>query len=179
MEIKGIRGTDKRCYIVDLQGMTPRDANYMGDENHTCLIRQELLILYQRQKNLESAKAKMEEFEKELEKEKAEKEPKIEEGKEPTEEYRKQMAELNQEFNKKKIQKFEEYLKECTNEVYNTNVFKNVKLAMSADEIKVEEEKVEKLAKFLKEEAIQSLIKNLNRNEGVPTDSASLRDFFH
>ena len=48
-----------------------------------------------------------------------------------------------------------------------------------ADEIKAEEEKVSKLAKFLKEEAIQSLIKNLNRNEGVPTDSASLRDFFH
>mmetsp|Transcript_9417 Transcript_9417/g.14413 ORF Transcript_9417/g.14413 Transcript_9417/m.14413 type:complete len:129 (-) Transcript_9417:2443-2829(-) len=31
VEIKGIRGTDKRCYIVDLQGMTPRDANYLGD----------------------------------------------------------------------------------------------------------------------------------------------------
>ena len=103
VEIKGIRGTDKRCYIVDLQGMTPRDANYLGDENHTCLIRQELLILYQRQKNLESAKAKMEGFEKELEKEKAEREPKIEEGKEPTEEYKKQMAEINQEFNMKKI----------------------------------------------------------------------------
>lgn len=50
---------------------------------------------------------------------------------------------------------------------------------MSEDEVKAEEEKVTKLAKFLKEEAIQSLIKNLNRNEGVPTDSASLRDFFH
>jgi len=31
VEIKGIRGTDKRCYIVDLQGMTPRDANFLGD----------------------------------------------------------------------------------------------------------------------------------------------------
>lgn len=121
----------------------------------------------------------MEDFEKELEKEKAEREPKIEEGKEPTEEYKKEMAEINQEFNLKKIQKFEEFLKECKNEVYNTNVFKKVKLAMTDDEIKVEEEKVTKLAKFLKEEAIQSLIKNLNRNEGVPTDSASLRDFFH
>jgi protein TIF31 len=58
-------------------------------------------------------------------------------------------------------------------------VFKTVKLAMSEEEIKAEEEKVQNLAKFLKEEAIQSLIKNLNRNEGVPTDSASLRDFFH
>jgi protein TIF31 len=39
VEIKGIRGTDKRCYIVDLQGMTPRDANFLGDDFHTCLIR--------------------------------------------------------------------------------------------------------------------------------------------
>ena len=46
VEIKGIRGTDKRCYIVDLQGMTPRDVNFMGSENHTCLVRQELLVLY-------------------------------------------------------------------------------------------------------------------------------------
>ena len=121
----------------------------------------------------------MEDYEKELEIEKAEKEPKIEEGSELTEEYKKQMAVINQELNLKKIKKFEEYLKECKAEVYNTNVFKKVKLAMSEDEIKVEEEKVQNLAKFLKEDAIQSLIKNLNRNEGVPTDSASLRDFFH
>jgi hypothetical protein len=83
--------------------MTPRDANFLGEENHTCLIRQELLILYQRQKNLESAKAKMEDYEKELEKEKAEREPKIEEGSELTEEYKKQMAVINQELNLKKI----------------------------------------------------------------------------
>jgi hypothetical protein len=28
VEVKGIRGTDKRCYLVDLQGLTPRDMNY-------------------------------------------------------------------------------------------------------------------------------------------------------
>jgi hypothetical protein len=39
VEIKGIKGTDKRCYIVDLQGMTPRDVNYLGEDNHTCLLR--------------------------------------------------------------------------------------------------------------------------------------------
>ena len=48
VEIKGIRGTDKRCYMVDIQGVTPRDANYLGPENHTCLIRPELILLYQR-----------------------------------------------------------------------------------------------------------------------------------
>ena len=45
-EIKGIRGTDKRPYVVDLQGIVPRDANFLGEENHTCLVRQELTLLY-------------------------------------------------------------------------------------------------------------------------------------
>lgn len=86
VEIKGIRGTDKRCYLVDMQGMTPRDTNYLGEENHTCLIRQELITLYQRHLQLEYAKEKMPEFENELNKELEEKTPKAEEGKTLTEE---------------------------------------------------------------------------------------------
>jgi hypothetical protein len=86
VELKGIRGSDKRCYIVDCQGLTPRDANYLGEQNHTCLIRQELIILYQRHLNFEYAKNKMIPFEEELEKEIKEKMPKIEEGNGPTDE---------------------------------------------------------------------------------------------
>ena len=47
-EVKGIKGTDKRSYVVDLQGLVPRDTNYMGDDFHTCLVRPELINLYQR-----------------------------------------------------------------------------------------------------------------------------------
>ena len=50
---------------------------------------------------------------------------------------------------------------------------------MTEDEIKEAESKVQKLSTFLKEDAIQTLVKNLQRNEGVPTDSASLTEFFH
>ena len=70
VEVKGIRGTDKRCYVVDLQGMTPRDANFEGSDNHTCLIRQELLVLYQRQRQISYAKEQMVAFEKEIDQEK-------------------------------------------------------------------------------------------------------------
>jgi protein TIF31 len=60
VEVKGIRGTDKRCYLVDLQGLTPRDMNYPDPEkHHTCLLRPELLLLYQRTKNIEYAQSKM------------------------------------------------------------------------------------------------------------------------
>ena len=85
IEVKGIRGADKRAYIVDLQGLTPRDANYLGEEYHTCLLRPELLALYQRSKNRDYASAKMKEFVKELEA-KREPEPKASEGEELTDE---------------------------------------------------------------------------------------------
>lgn len=86
MEIKGIRGTDKRCYVVDLQGMTPRDANYTGDEYHTCLIRHELITIYNREKSINHAKEMMKEADKLLEEEKDKRSPKVEEGKEMTDE---------------------------------------------------------------------------------------------
>lgn len=70
-------------------------------------------------------------------------------------------------------------MRECGTEEFNTNVFKKVKLSMSEEEIKFEEDKVRKLATFLKDQAITQLIKGLQRNEGVPTDSGSLSDFFH
>ena len=82
-DVKGIKGSDKRHYIVDLQGLTPRDANYLGPEYHTCLLRHELVNLYQRNKNMEYASEHMKEFTKKLE---AERKPfpTAEEGKELT-----------------------------------------------------------------------------------------------
>lgn len=74
VEVKGIKGTDKRNYLVDLQGMTPRDHNYLGEEFHTCLLRPELLLIYQRTKNIEYATGKMAEFNKKMEEEKGKEE---------------------------------------------------------------------------------------------------------
>jgi len=66
--------------------MTPRDANFLGEDNHTCLVRQELLVLYQKHLQVQHAKKGMPEFETEMEKELKERQPKIEEGKEITDE---------------------------------------------------------------------------------------------
>ena len=98
VEIKGIRGTDKRRYIVDLQGMTPRDANWPGEENHTCLLRQELMLHYQRSKRVDELREKMAEWEKEHEAESTAKMPKIEEGTEPTEEQKKEILKIKGEY---------------------------------------------------------------------------------
>jgi hypothetical protein len=39
----------------------------------------------------------------------------------------------------RKIKEFDKFMKETPKIIYNTNVFKNVKLAMTEDEIKVDE----------------------------------------
>lgn len=50
---------------------------------------------------------------------------------------------------------------------------------MQEEDVKQEENKVKELAKFLKENAINNLVRNLHRNEGIPIDSQGLKDFFH
>ena len=79
----------------------------------------------------------------------------------------------------RKLKEFDKYIKEAPKYIFNTNVFKNVKLAISEDEIKKDEALVEELAKFLKENSIEKLIKSLQLVEGVPTDSESLETTFH
>ena len=86
IEVKGIKGSDRRNYIVDLQGLVPRDANYIGEDFHTCLVRPELITLFQKTKSIEYASEHISEFSAKLDKERAEAEPKPEEGKELTEE---------------------------------------------------------------------------------------------
>lgn len=83
------------------------------------------------------------------------------------------------ELNKKRQENFQNFIKDIERDVYNTNVFKKIKLAMSEEEIKAEEEKVMGLAKYLKETAIQNLITNLQKTENIPTNSGTLSEFFH
>jgi protein TIF31 len=39
IEIKGIMGSDKRKYILDLMRLSPRDYNFIGADYHTCVLR--------------------------------------------------------------------------------------------------------------------------------------------
>lgn len=47
-EIKGVRGTDKRKYLIDMMRINPRDANYQNNETFSaCVVRDELIKLFQ------------------------------------------------------------------------------------------------------------------------------------
>tara|TARA_B110000285_G_C15130883_1_gene623488 strand:+ start:1135 stop:1329 length:195 start_codon:yes stop_codon:yes gene_type:complete len=61
---------------------------------------------------------------------------------------------LQQELGQKKTKKFEELLKAYSPTIFNTNVLKDVKLAMTPEEIAAEEAKVKELSKFIYDFAI-------------------------
>lgn len=42
-DIKGILGSNAEKYIVDLFRLSPRDLNYLGAENESCVLRPELV----------------------------------------------------------------------------------------------------------------------------------------
>jgi len=60
-----------------------------------------------------------------------------------------------------KIKELDKYIKESPKLMFNTNILKNVKLDMSAEEIKAEQDLVEECARYLREDAIKQLINNL------------------
>lgn len=56
---------------------------------------------------------------------------------------------ITREYNKQKQDIFEQALKDATVFEYNANVFKNVKLDMTEEEIKKEEENIRQLQTYL------------------------------
>ena len=141
--MKGIKGSDRRNYIVDLQGLVPRDANYIGEENHTCLVRPELLNLFQRSKAMDYASEHIKSFAQKLDDERTAQEPKAEEGKELTDEQKQAIAKMRQEDNMKKLKEVERLIKEAPKAKWNVNVFKSsVQLDMTPAEIEAEEDNV-------------------------------------
>lgn len=110
-EVKGIKGSDKRHYIVDMQGMTPRDANFLGDEYHTCLVRPELISLYQKHMNMQFAGEKMDFFAKKMQDEReAERQNDEKENVEITEEIKNERAKKRLEEHTKNIREVERVL---------------------------------------------------------------------
>ena len=139
IEVKGIKGSDSRYYLVDLQGLVPRDANFKGDDNHSCLLRHELVANYQKHKQLEYAQLHMKEFAKKLEEDR-DPELKPEEGKELTEEQKKRYIEARQVEHDKQLKELERLMTEAPSFKFNVNVFKeSIKLDMKPEELEAEE----------------------------------------
>lgn len=96
-----------------------------------------------------------------------------------TEEQKEKLYKAQIEIGQKKMEKFDSLTKMVEPTYFNANVFKNVKLVMSGEELKEEEQKVQDLSNYLKENALNNLVNNFQKQDGTPCDSAALSDFFH
>jgi len=56
-EMKGVLGSDRRLYLLDLNRTTPRDHNYKDDGHFACVLRHELLSFYCHEKTVEYLQA--------------------------------------------------------------------------------------------------------------------------
>ncbi len=185
-EVKGIRGSDKRKFILDLARLSPRDTNWIGqdDEYLCCLIRPELISHFMTSKNFQNAK---EQIKQEL-KDKKEEETKVAEvaGAEIAE----VKPEEGEQADKKGlsysdyINKLQEYFTQPNNKPnirFNSNLFTRVNLA-STESTKIETQKKEllELGEFIYKQAIPTLVNELLHGEIIlPCDSKSLGELFH
>jgi hypothetical protein len=91
--------------------MTPRDANYLGENYHTCLVRPELISMYQKQRNMQYASEKMEKFTKQMQEEReAERIKDEKEGVEITEEVKNERTKKRLEHHQRQIKEVERLL---------------------------------------------------------------------
>ena len=185
-EVKGIRGSDKRKFILDLARLSPRDTNWIGqdDEYLCCLIRPELISHFMTSKNFQNAK---EQIKQEL-KDKKEEETKVAEvaGAEISE----VKPEEGEQADKKGlsysdyINKLQEYFTQPNNKPnirFNSNLFTRVNLA-NTDSAKIEGQKKDllELGEFIYKQAIPTLVNELLHGEIIlPCDSKSLGELFH
>lgn len=93
---------------------------------------------------------------------------------------KREIARSRQEEALLRLKEFERLAKSVTPIKFNANVFKNgATLALTAEELKADENDVQELATFLKDVELPALARELRSNEGVPCDSSTMQELFH
>ena len=159
VDSKGIKGSDQRKYFLEALRLTPRDANYQGEEYSLCLLRPELVEQFQQLKNNEFI---------ENEVEKRIKQKKDSESKEEqTEEEKK---------NRITIEELQEIVKMAPRYDFNPNTFTNINFAEGKEE---SEGKVTQLSEFLLEKQVPAAAKLLCNEESWSRIGSSIIEVLH
>jgi hypothetical protein len=193
-EVKGIRGSDKKKFLLDLMRLSPRDTNWIGQDNEylCCVIRPELISHYITTKNFQAAS---EYIKKEMEEMQKSKKEKLEDSKDSCDSKETKDDSMdskdprdNKEPVEKKftyidyVNKIQEYLIKNGNNLkfrFNPNIFTRVSLP---DSPKLEEQtkNLHDLSQFILKQAIPTLLNELiNGDIIIPCDSRSLGELFH
>lgn len=158
-EVKGIRAGDGRSYIMDLLRMSPRDVNFKDETEHqSCLLRPELVKNYQM---VQSWRKMLEEKSKKIKKQKEDEQRKKEESTE---------ANTKEDIPKEteKVEDTEATEKESKIEKFTVNpaLFTQIKTSNDESKDKTDEENLNKLAEYLKKEALPGVLAELSEHSG-------------
>ncbi|EAR84624.2 translation initiation factor, putative (macronuclear) [Tetrahymena thermophila SB210] len=170
IEVKGIRGSDRRKYILDLMRLSPRDVNYSGNsDNLCCTLRNELISNYVLSKNFEAANNQL----------KLQEQEEMNNKTESTEQ-------TTEEKNKKGLSKFlkmQEYMQNPENQIklkLNSNISTKAPL-VEVPKLKDQFNQLQEIGEYLMNKAIPNVINDLisNSENGRISDSRSIEEFFH
>jgi len=196
-EVKGIKSANKKKFILDLTRLSPRDTNWIGNEEDyiCCVIRPELISHFIISKNFQVASDYIkQEIADKKERERNDGTNRIENDSSQIHYSRK--LKFPQEKNYKEpqgkknftysdyINKIQDYLtrNEDKNKFkFNSNLYTRTKLAnMNSSKIQEQIKELNDLSSFISQQAIPNLIRDLvNGDIVLPCDSKSLGELFH
>ena len=168
--IKGIKGTDNRNYLVDQMRLFPRDINYLESKYSLCLYRPELLNHYFNNLAIKNTSEKVHELKKRSEA--------LEEMKGTQEEELKRLEEL-QIINNEISSEFTKSLLLMKQSGFNVNLYTDAKIADNSEKIKKSEERLKDLNNFFLEILKQAFLSEIYQTELNPLDSESTSEILH
>ncbi|KAK7405463.1 hypothetical protein VNO78_06781 [Psophocarpus tetragonolobus] len=172
VDTKGIVGSDKRHYLLDLLRATPRDANYIGPASQNCILRSELITSFCRAQAAEKSKSKEINYEEAnnlvIDAENVADADKLDLMKKKKNEDAKELFSASA----------ENYDHE-DEIVFNPNVFTDFKLAGSPEEIAADENSVRKVSLHLTDVVIPKFIEDLCALRVTPMDGQTLTEALH
>ncbi|XP_020207812.1 clustered mitochondria protein isoform X2 [Cajanus cajan] len=172
VDSKGIVGSDKRHYLLDLLRVTPRDANYTGPGSQNCILRSELITLFCKAKAAEKSKSK-DTNSKEVDNLANDAKIFVDSDKPDL------IKEKKSEDAKELFSASPESSYHLDDIVFNPNVFTEFKLAGSPEEIEADENHVREASKFLTDVVIPKFIEDLCTLRVTPMDGQTLTEALH
>ncbi|KAK7314288.1 hypothetical protein VNO77_39503 [Canavalia gladiata] len=172
VECKGIVGSDDRHYLLDLVRVTPRDANYTGPGSRYCILRAELIAAFCQAQAAEKSKSK-ETNNKEAENLTNHSQNEADADKLDL------VKEMKTEDAKELLSASADSYDHYDEIVFNPNVFTEIKLAGSPEEIAADENNVRKVSKYLTDVVIPKFIQDLCTLKVSPMDGRSLTEALH
>jgi protein TIF31 len=183
---KGIRGPDGRWYVLESVRLTPRDANYLGEENVICLLRPELITQYiasqilhaidKKHQTLQQKQTSDTKIGDQNSADKSQQKSTIE--REDSVSYKENNNKIKEQTASIPLQR-EETLDIISDVSFNADVFTGCKFGDPEEKVKADEVNVQKLAAFLKNEVIKTVVEDFENRASVPSDSETLTTVLH